>query len=365
MLRLHFAGLQDGQPVVPLAHACGVGEERHGSIVDAHRFDTLFDHAPEFWRVVNDIRNADVVIYPHQYRPGPEAEAVGNAARRAGLPCIFFRTVDDVTPVPPPYGIVYRESILSDRQAPGERAMPAFCDDFLRDIPRGAALREKKSRPSVGFCGYVGNRLNRTVYRLSGRKQKVYGLGLRHNALRALDRHRGVECQFVRRKQFWGGAYGRFGRDLDRQLAVRMEYVNNLFATDYTLCLRGAGNFSYRFYEVLSAGRIPLFVNTHCVLPFSDRIDWRRHCVWVEESELSHAGEILADFHASLSPSAFRELQEANRALWEEWLSPLGAYRHLLDDVVDTADVGESTGVAASIGAVVPSRIRELHALAS
>jgi hypothetical protein len=105
--------------------------------------------------------------------------------------------------------------------------------------------------------------------------------------------------------------------------------------TDYMLCIRGAGNFSIRFYEALSAGRIPLLINTRCALPFDDRIDWRRHCVIVEERDLSRAATILADFHASLSFEQFRKLQAENRRLWEEWLEPLSFLQHAVAEALE------------------------------
>ncbi len=103
---------------------------------------------------------------------------------------------------------------------------------------------------------------------------------------------------------------------------------------DYTLCIRGAGNFSYRLYETLAAGRIPLFINTQCVLPMEDRIDWKSHCVWVEESQMSEAGAILKAFHAALTPERFADLQRRNRELWERSLNSLDFYRELLESMV-------------------------------
>ncbi|MCB0202098.1 MAG: exostosin family protein, partial [Anaerolineae bacterium] len=90
----------------------------------------------------------------------------------------------------------------------------------------------------------------------------------------------------------------------------------------YTLVVRGAGNFSYRLYEVLCCGRIPVFVNTDCVLPYDDVIDWSRHCVWVESHELKRMSETILEFHDSISPADFEDLQRENRRLYEEWLSP-------------------------------------------
>jgi hypothetical protein len=96
--------------------------------------------------------------------------------------------------------------------------------------------------------------------------------------------------------------------------------------SDYVLCTRGGGNFSYRFYETLSCGRIPLFVNTDCSLPFEQHIDWKKYCVWVEEEDLPHLGNIIREFHARLSPQEFQDMQLACRQLWLDWLSPQGFF---------------------------------------
>ena len=76
-----------------------------------------------------------------------------------------------------------------------------------------------------------------------------------------------------------------------------------------------------------------IFVNTDCVLPYDFAIDWKKYCVWVEESELSSIAEKVLDFHSKLSDREFVELQYECRNLWEKWLSPEGffknIYRHL------------------------------------
>jgi len=115
----------------------------------------------------------------------------------------------------------------------------------------------------------------------------------------------------------------------------RRNFVDNMIDGDYVLCTRGFGNFSYRLYEALCCGRIPVFVNTDCVLPYEHLIDWRQYCVWVEEYEIDMIGDIVARFHAGLSDTDFHDLQRACRRLWDEWLSPTGFFanfhRHFPD----------------------------------
>ena len=120
-----------------------------------------------------------------------------------------------------------------------------------------------------------------------------------------------------------------YGEDfLDARINARNEYVQNMVESDYILCARGAGNFSYRLYETLCCGRIPVFIDTDCVLPLESSIDWKSHCVWVEGSDVAHIGDQVAAFHASLTPAEFADRQRACRALWETHLSPQGFFAH-------------------------------------
>jgi hypothetical protein len=98
--------------------------------------------------------------------------------------------------------------------------------------------------------------------------------------------------------------------------------------SDYTLCVRGVGNFSYRLYETLSCGRIPVFVDTDCVLPYDSVIRWKDYCVYLDESEVAVIGERIAEFHRELSPSRFEGLQRDCRKLWEDYISPAGFFRN-------------------------------------
>jgi hypothetical protein len=99
-----------------------------------------------------------------------------------------------------------------------------------------------------------------------------------------------------------------------------------MLESDYVLCARGNGNFSYRLYETLCMGRIPVFIDTDCVLPLDFDIDWRDYCVWVDEAEIEQIGDQVLEFHESLDESEFEERQRACRRLWETHISPQGFF---------------------------------------
>src|SRR5919108_319285 len=140
----------------------------------------------------------------------------------------------------------------------------------------------------------------------------------RAEALRRLATSNRVATNFLVRRSFLGGAIKAGNVDAKTMQQVRREYVENMVESDYVLCARGAGNFSYRLYETLSCGRIPVFVDTDCVLPYEWVIDWRAHCVWVDAGELGQIGPRVLEFHESLSDDDFVELQRRCRELWEE-----------------------------------------------
>jgi hypothetical protein len=214
--------------------------------------------------------------------------------------------------------------------------MPAFTDDLLAEYGGELVLRAKGERATVGFCGHVGTSGNRlyenVVGLLRGNRDKAIGMQLRHRALETLRASPRIETRFIARSQIWGGAStGAAQWDAARRAAVRREYLENIVESDYCLCLRGKGNYSFRFYEVFAMGRVPLFVDTDCVLPFEDEIDWRRRCVWVDRSEMDRIGDVVADFHAARSDEELRQLELDNRKLWEDYLSPSSIYARILD----------------------------------
>jgi hypothetical protein len=249
-------------------------------------------------------------------------------AGAAGLETIVFFNHDDDRPLELDGVIVFRTSLYRSRRRPYEFGLPAWSEDFLERYLDGTLpLREKLPRPVIGFCGAAPESTSRGVGR---RLRELLGArvrdpGVRAIALRRLRESPQVEANFLLRTSFWGGALSG-GESMQ---TARREYVQNMVDSDYVLCARGAGNFSYRLYETLSCGRIPVFVDTDCVLPLEEEIDWRTLCVWVDARRVDSIADSVRSFHERLSPEAFVELQRLARATWEEFLSPLGFVRAL------------------------------------
>ncbi|MEQ1885597.1 MAG: exostosin family protein [Bryobacteraceae bacterium] len=348
MFRIHFPYFDPSKDVLPLAAACGIGRRGPSAGVTAKRFENLNAEARKYFEAT-PVEEAQLVFYPHCFYQGGDAARAAQLARQYDLPCIFVKHGDDPNGAGADYGTVFHESLFASRRRQNERVIPPFVDDPLHATEQNLQIREKRDRPLVGFCGFTGSAFAFPVYSVL-RPEKLTGLLLRRRAIRALKKSKACETAFILRSQYWGGALGLterrikalfakvsgasgpidLSRNLETEARVHREFVRNILDTDYTLCIRGAGNYSYRFYEVLAAGRIPVFVNTDCELPFSDRIDWKRHCVWVGQNSLDRIGDAVAAFHSALTPAAFRDLQRENRRLYETYFTPLNYYRTLL-----------------------------------
>lgn len=260
-------------------------------------------------------------------------------------PAVVFFSHDSLEKVPLENSIVFRTSMSSAARRPNEYAMPYWMPDEISASYNGAVpLREKKNRPVVGFCGYnpiepgsrveLWQRLTKTpvlrsiIHRVGLTSDTKAAFNVRAKALEELSQSNSVSCSFIFRDEWFNGVLNGETIDLPLLKHSRRQFVANLFESDYILCTRGSGNCSIRFYETLSSGRIPVFVNTDCVLPFEEWIDWREHCVWIEEEDIPDIADKVAEFHERLSPGEFKDRQRACRRLWLEWLSPYGFFKN-------------------------------------
>lgn len=243
--------------------------------------------------------------------------------------------------------VLFQTSLYRSKRKDGEFALPAWSEDIIQKYLNGnVQVRSKRPRPCVGFCGHVTDlsMLKVISNRVSSNSKNILRKLLdstsnmalcyenkdssaRSKAIQILSKSDLVETNFVIRNKFWGGV--NFQRDISGSLYnARQEFVKNILDSDYVICARGAGNFSYRLYETLCCGRIPIFIDTDCVLPYDFMIDWKKYCVWVPQNKIHNISEFIMDFHESMSDSDFIDKQIACRKLYEEYLSPRGFFRN-------------------------------------
>jgi hypothetical protein len=187
----------------------------------------------------------------------------------------------------------------------------------------------KKELPSIGFVGNAdGSRLKLAKefliylringYRILRKSFEDYqpffpSARERFKALKRLQNSSQIKTDFIFRKKYRAGA-----KTKEERKQTTIAFLENIYNNPYTLCLRGGGNFSVRFYETLAMGRIPVLIDTDIRLPLDTIIDWKKHCVITSKSNFE---EKLIQFHSSISDEDFKHMQESNRTLWLNYLN--------------------------------------------
>lgn len=71
------------------------------------------------------------------------------------------------------------------------------------------------------------------------------------------------------------------------------EFLDLMRRSTFALCPRGHGRTSFRLYEALQLGAIPVYVFDDLWLPYTEELNWRRLAVLVHADELAFLPEIL------------------------------------------------------------------------
>jgi hypothetical protein len=296
-----------------------------------------------------DIEKADVCLLTYFWSHYVDQDMIDKAEIEVRLgqshkkPVIIFNGGDYPANVP------FRDVIVFEsagyRSTPDLRyhsAQPTFIPDYVRTYCQGKLdLREKRDIPTIGFCGQVSTSPLHTLYRkfkLTQRQRRYKQkkskwepppfetTAFRTRVLKAFENQPGLKTNYVLRSRYHGGDVN----DEALQEKNKIEFVENLVGSDYIVCMRGGGNYSLRFYETLSVGRIPIFIDTDCLLPFQDRIDYEKYFPIIDVEDLQNAAEIVREFHAGLSNADFIEAQKACQSLWEDHMTETGFYMDFL-----------------------------------
>jgi hypothetical protein len=277
--------------------------------------DTVLTHNKDFVNCVNwkkdienivkftDIENCDFILFPNKLNNNIYRYL--ELSKKYNKKIIVFYNDDNDAPIALDKSIiVFRTSFYRSKKKINEFAMPAWSRDF--NDYEAFKTRVKNKLPTVSFCGYISHPIRKTC-------------------LEFLKTNTNIEKEFIIRDMFWGG---RIHDDI-----IRNDYVKSIVNSDMVLCTRGAGNFSYRFYETLSCGRIPVLVDTDCVLPCEDAVMWKDMCVYV--SDPKNINEAIFSFWNNLELERYKELQTNIRHIYETYISPSGFAKYLETFKVD------------------------------
>jgi len=189
-----------------------------------------------------------------------------------------------------------------------EKSKNIFCLPYL--VADWYQNHDPDPKLSVGYCGCPSN------YTF---KQDIV------NELHQLD-----YTDFILRDKWANGSSDSSAADsrsIGPSPTSKKTFLTNMEDNLYNLCVRGTGNSSYRLYETLMMGRIPVFINTDCILPFESEIPWRKNTIFV--TDFYDIDGQIRRWHDSHTPEELITISRENRLIWEKYFSVTGLYNNL------------------------------------
>lgn len=266
-------------------------DDLKNTIID-NRFNNIINND---FIYVNNIEECDYVVLPYKWRGIDEiTKIIVDDCKINSKKLLVFYNDDNDRPIPIDnnLGYVFRTSFNKFNKNINEYSLPPFFDDDFNNeyiLPENITL-------NIGFCGFDHYH--------------------RKNALDIIDNNKNINTDFIIRKSFWA-------KEIDEKIAIT-EFNNNIKNNLFGFTSRGAGNFSYRFYQILSMGRIPVLLNTDSVLPFYDKINYQKHSVIIDIDNINNISDYIINFYNNKTKEELYQLQIDNRELYVKYLSPNG-----------------------------------------
>ena len=111
---------------------------------------------------------------------------------------------------------------------------------------------------------------------------------------------------------------------VEYQQDAKTHYGEIISRSKFVLCPRGYGCSTWRLFETMKAGRIPVIISDQWVPPTGPI--WETFSIRVKESQVSRIPELLESFEPEAELMAHRA-----RIAWEEWFSNETVFHRIID----------------------------------
>lgn len=189
---------------------------------------------------------------------------------------------------------------------------------------------EKPEKPTLGFCGQATANGLKTLkdflqiqsLRLKKKSGKVPYLRIplflpafeRYKLLSRLEDSTLVSTDFIYRKKYRAGA-----QTPEDKSRVEKEFYQNIRNNLFTICLRGMGNYSVRFFQTLAMGRIPVLIDTDSRVPFEKFIEEKDFYISIPYAQRNQLDIVLSQFIQNKTSEELENWQTRCRKIWESY----------------------------------------------
>jgi hypothetical protein len=290
---------------------------------------------------VDSIQNCQVAIYP-QRAFNPETLELDSSVFKAATeaekynkPLIIDATCDSDVFLDIPTANILRCGLYKSFKKTFETECPFWSNyrtkqglDLLDILPKG-------KKPAIGFCGTTASigklsNIGKTLLPISitksvlaqgklARKTDIrlregMSLQLREKAMKILSSDKHIASYF----DISDPLQSYYLKNESNRIKLENLFIENMNKCDYSLCVRGTGNYSGRFYMALNAGRIPVVFDTDIVIPWEDKL----HLIKVPVNSLEKIGDIILEHFEQTTEQELAMMKLENRAAYHQYLAP-------------------------------------------
>jgi hypothetical protein len=104
------------------------------------------------------------------------------------------------------------------------------------------------------------------------------------------------------------------------------EFLHVTNRSKFVLCPRGYGNTSFRMYEAMQMGAIPVYISDDFYLPWSDEINWNEICVLVTVDKINELPDILKN----ISDEQYNNMQNKIKQIYDQYFTLEGTCKNIV-----------------------------------
>lgn len=294
------------------------------------------------YEIVDDISLSDIVVIPIDYisfKKYPiEFEGLIQLSNSYHKPLWYYLAGDSDLNLNLNIGYQFRLGGFQSKQDENVIIIPSFIQDpYDIELDSNINFLSKTERPKIGFVGhaddsvlsYLKGVFNYFKLVIQGRekltsnfdKARYFHVTKRAKFLKLMSEDNRIMTEFILRKKYRAN---KFLASASNRSKTSKEFYENIEKNIFTFCMRGVGNFSVRFFQVLAVGRIPVLMDTDCPLPLNKIIDWNKHILIL--TDRTNIIDQILNFFEKYNNEEIIQIQKNNRQLWKTHLERINYF---------------------------------------
>lgn len=291
-------------------------------------------------------KNCDYFVYSKNFSLDDYSDIIKYVrnAQKYNKKVIIFGIDDMDIPYNIPNSIIFRTSFSKWHK--WEYWMPCFPKDLWKSIQKTASYNENNI--SISYCWYIWYNSWRTkiIYYILLIKSIIFKNTVLKRILFNFHKHDLyfiIACAWLWRfyrqkmheacKKLEKYKYNYIIRHTNTNPTdnskIKTSYIDNILDNTFPIIIRWSWNYSFRLYEVMSLWKIPVFIDTNCVLPFEDQIDYKELFIWVPFEDLDNI-ESYIDIYISKNQDKIKKIQNKIREIYDDYLTMKWFYFHII-----------------------------------